>query len=276
MDRAKQALAGAGLCEVLNFGFAKRTWLQSLGFEPQISVLNPLSEECEVMVPSLVPGLIRNCLENWNHHFGSDLPALRLFELRPTFGLKSGSTHPEAQGQLETQVEEKWKLALALSGPRFAQALKVEQGAIDFQDVRGVLESLFERLGTRGVRFTPLNSPTSALAKILHPGQSADVWVGKELAGHVGLLHPRAAQQIKTRDSLWLGELDWEIISRLSRSALDVPRHRPWPAFPTMERDFALLVGHSVNADKIAQLAYLSRFTGIRGDDKRCSPGYLF
>jgi phenylalanyl-tRNA synthetase beta chain len=79
--------------------------------------------------------------------------------------------------------------------------------------------------------------------------------VGKSVAGHFGLLHPRVSKDLKGRAPLWLAEFDWESLAQLSRKASDLPAYLPWPQFPTMERDFALVVKKELAAEKLCQLA---------------------
>jgi phenylalanyl-tRNA synthetase beta chain len=253
IDRAKDALARAGLLESVNFAFSNGQWLRRFGLEPTVRVLNPLSEEHEWLVPSLVPGLVRNALDNWRHHFGSEALALRLFELRPTFHLPGGPAPADgiaARGEMETGVEERWKVAIALSGPRFAGGLRQDQGEVDFYDLKAAVETLFEALGTRGVRYQPL-----AQSKLLHPGQSVEILTGNTVAGVMGLLHPGLARELKARGPVWLAELDLDAVLKLSRPAFEPRAFRAWPEFPPMERDFALVVGENVTADKITQVA---------------------
>jgi phenylalanyl-tRNA synthetase beta chain len=120
LERAKDSLKESGLNESLNFSFTSKAWLSKLGMSSDAKLVNPLSAEHEVLVPSLLPGLIQNALSNWNHHFGSEPLAIRLFELRPTF-------HPmgpvAAKGEMETGMSERVRLAFAIAGPRYAQAL---------------------------------------------------------------------------------------------------------------------------------------------------------
>ena len=78
-------MARLGLSEVVNYSFTSKAWLSKFGMQAGVSVINPLSEEHEAMVPSLIPGLVQAAIGNWNHHFGSEALPLRLFEIRPTF-----------------------------------------------------------------------------------------------------------------------------------------------------------------------------------------------
>lgn len=255
MDRAKQSLVKSGFHETINFSFTSRQSLSQFGMESSLRVLNPLSEEHEVMVPSLIPGLVDNVLKNWNHHFGSEPLAIRLFELRPVFSTKGnvGASDP-----MTTGVVEKWKLALVMTGPRYAEALRAERGEVDFYDLKAVFDSLLTDLGSKGIRTQPLSASRtegSAVSKLFHPGQSVEILAGKAVAGTMGLLHPGKARQLKTRAPLWMLELDWDALIQLSRKSSESPVYKPWSEFPPIERDFALLVGEDVSADKLCQIA---------------------
>ncbi|MCM2278717.1 MAG: phenylalanine--tRNA ligase subunit beta [Oligoflexia bacterium] len=252
--RAKELLAGLGLCEALNYSFTSRAWLSKFGMSSSALVVNPLSEEHEAMIPSLLPGLVRNALDNWNRHFGSEALPIRLFEIRPTFRAAEGGL--KAQGEMETGAKELWRLAAVLSGPRFAGGLRNELGEVDFYDLKSVVERLFEGLGTRGMRFQPLTASRSGGNPLFHPGQSVEILAGKgDVVGHFGLLHPGKARDLKARAPLWMIEVDWEVLQKLSRTAWEVPAFRAWSEFPPIERDFALIVKGEVSADRISQVA---------------------
>jgi len=252
MDRAKESLVRSGLFETVNFSFTSKAWLSRFGLTSTVSVLNPLSEEYSVMVPSLLPGLLQNARDNWSHHFGSESLAIRLFELRPVF---STSEPIHARGQMETGVQEKWKLAFLISGPRYAGGLRCEQGEVDFYDLRAVVDSLLTTLGTKGVRYQPLSASRTGGNAMYHPGQSVELLVGNSVAGYFGLLHPALSKDMKARAPLWMAELDWEILTKLSRKPSELPTFVAWPQFPAIERDFALIVKNDVTADKLCQLA---------------------
>lgn len=252
MNRTKESLVTSGLYEAINFSFTSRAWLSRFGLSSSVTVLNPLSEEHEVLVPSLLPGLIRNTLHNWSVHFGSEPLAIRLFELRPVF---SASGSIQVKNQMETGVEERWKLAFAITGPRFSESLRSERGEVDFYDAKAVVDNLLTALGTRGVRYQPMTQSRIGGNPLFHPGQSVEVLAGNSVAGYFGLLHPRLAQELKTRAPLWLAELDWDVLVKLSRGGFEVPVFKPWGQFPSIERDFALVVKNEVTADKICQLA---------------------
>lgn len=258
IERAKEAFVRAGLCETLNYGFTSAKRLADFGLTASLRVQNPLSEEHEFMVPSLIPGLVGNALENYRHHFGSELPTVRLFEIRPTFARAKtdgpSDEFPAAVSDFDTGVVENWKVAFVLSGTRYASALRAEAGEVDFFDGKAVLETFLDQMGAKGIRFIPLHASRNAshpTAKILHTGQAIEVLAGNQTLGHFGLLHPGIARKQKIKESLYVAELDWGVLSKMCRAASQARTFKAWSEFPPIERDFAILVDAKTTADQV-------------------------
>jgi len=253
IDRAKDSFVKNGFLENLQFAFTSKKWLSEFGLSSSIQVINPLSEEQEVMIPSLIPGLVETALKNWNHHFGSEILPLRLFELRPSFVKEK---EVKAHSNSDTGTFEELKLAFFMSGPRYAEGLRAELGEVDLYDLKAVMESFFDEMGTKGVRFRSFSMfDDPFLGQILHPAKSIEVLVGKDKIGAFGEAHPKLKKQMKFRTNAFLGELNWPMISKLSRKASLSRKYKSWPEYPPIERDFALLVKSDVTSDKIVQIA---------------------
>lgn len=264
LNAAKDALVSMGLTETLNYSFLSRAWLQHFGMDSQgVKVMNPLSEEQEVLTPSLIPGLVKNAVDALSRHFGSESLPLRLFEIRPTFhripGKEVASTGKDPSKPDETGVKEIWKLSFLLSGPRMATGLARENTDLEFADAKGILEALLQRLGTKGVRTRALESATQeknpdAFPHLFHPGQAMELWLGKDLAGVFGRLHPKLEKEWKIRRPIWIAELDWAKLRTLSMPADHAFPLAKLPEFPSVSRDFSVLVPEEIDAERIIQL----------------------
>ncbi|MBN20642.1 MAG: phenylalanine--tRNA ligase subunit beta [Bdellovibrionaceae bacterium] len=254
VEKAKDILAELGLSEVVQYPFCESSRLGVFGLESKIRVQNPLSEENEVMVPSLIPGLLQTAQLNWNHHFGSEKIGVRIFEMRPTFHLKGDEVR--ATSETETGVNEAWRCSFLLSGPEYLQGLRNKNPLIDFYSVKGLTESFFEKLGTKGVRMMPFSDRTQWKDRhLFHPGRSVEVWVGKESVGCIGALHPAISQRLKLKNEVWLGDLNWDSISKMSMRMGENRKYKAWNEFPGMERDFAVLANDEILAQQIVETA---------------------
>jgi phenylalanyl-tRNA synthetase beta chain len=259
IDAMKDALAREGLNEVLNYSFQSEAWIQKFGFTPSVKILNPLSEDQGYMVPSLLPGMMRAYQENERHHFGSEPLAVRLFEVRPVFSVGDGeaNTPIAAKSETETGVTETWKLSFLLSGPKFDQAIKSERGEVDFYDVKAIVESMFESMATKGIRVRAVDSAMlGSQANLFHPGQTVQLAAGKEPIGFYGRIHPKLESELKLRNPIYWGEINIEPVISLTPSKSKA--FKAWSSFPTMERDYALLVEETVQAENLIQSALKS------------------
>lgn len=252
LDRMKDVLADLGLHEGLSYAFQSEQWLARFGMASSVKILNPLSEDQGFLVPSLLPGMMKAYLENERHHFGSEPLSVRMFEVRPVFSHDGGTL--EARGEADTGVIERYRLSVLLSGPRLEQGLKAERGNVDFFDLKSVFEVLFERLRTKGLRSRPADETLlGSLRHLYHPGQCLQFTVGKEAIGFIGRIHPRLEAALKLSQPIYWGEIDLEPVIGLT--PMKETSFKPWSAFPTMERDYALLVETSVLAENLAQSA---------------------
>ncbi len=253
IDRMKDILMEQGLSEIISYAFHSDPWLQKFGMKSTVKVLNPISEDQSCMVPSLLPGIMKAYQENERHHFGSEPLPVRLFELRPVFDYR-GTSAIEAKGESDTGVTEQWRVSFLISGPRFDQALKAERGEVDFFDAKAIVETLFDTLATKGIRMRAATSELlGGAASLFHSGQSIQVAAGKEGVGFFGRIHPKLESELKLRNPVFWGEFNIEPVIGLT--PMKERSFCAWSTFPTMERDFALLVSDSVSADHLIQSA---------------------
>ena len=258
IDAIKNLLADQGLSEVLNYSFQSDAWIQKFGMKSRVKVLNPISEDQSFMVPSLLPGMIKAYQENERHHFGSDPLAIRLFEVRPVF-LAPADQAIEAKGESETGVKEHWVASFLISGPRYDQAIQAERGEVDFFDLKAIVENLFDGLATKGIRMRAadaqlLDATTmDKCSQLYHSGQTMQVAAGKEAIGFFGRIHPKLEAELKLRNTVYWAE--FKIDPVISLTPTKERSYKAWSGFPTMERDFALLVDEAVPAENLIQSA---------------------
>jgi phenylalanyl-tRNA synthetase beta chain len=106
---------------------------------------------------------------------------------------------------------------------------------VQFGDLKGVLENLFDHLGLlERVVWSP-GVPWSTL----HPGKSAAIEVDDALVGIIGALHPDTEVLLDLGGDHWLFELD---LDRIAAAATREKRYRGLPRFPAVVRDLALVV----------------------------------
>jgi phenylalanyl-tRNA synthetase beta chain len=229
-DRARDLLAGAGLSEVVTWGFVPRASLAAAhpSLADGVTVKNPISADYEVMRTSLLPGLAAALVRN--HSRG--VADVRLFEVGPVVR-KGAGPEPEQREQV----------ALLLAG-RASGWLKPGE-PLDFFDLKRVLVDLLAGFGVEA-DFAAVPAAVSTAAQnvgYLHPGVAAELSLpgGKRL-GAAGELHPAAARRLGLEVRTFYAELDLEAMAGARTPARSVPP----PRFPASTRDLSFWVDEAV------------------------------
>ncbi len=199
---------------------------------------NPLSEEAGVLRPSLVPGMLAMIAGNLNR----DVSDVRLFELGTVFG---GTTE---------KVEERPSLAFGAVGGVPEQSALHPRRALEFHDVKGVVELVLARFQTESLYFDRFPAETGLTPQWLHPYRSARIVVDGLTTGWFGQLHPRqaAARKLaaasKPREVVFIGEI---YLDRLYKLSLRKPTAREISRFQPVRRDFSLVLDDSISWETI-------------------------
>lgn len=276
LNVARAALEGAGFDEAINLAFIAPKALDPFDggdVAGRITVKNPLGEEMSVLRKSLLPGLIGNL--GTNHRRG--VLDVRLYETGVVFLGRNPGGKVATRDKAGAVGGDAWaREVVRLSGVAAGaagHAFDRKATPFDFFDIKGVLEDLLDSLGV------PSGLAGSAVSFVaaddrypfLHPRARAEVWVRgapsptapggvRTWIGVVGEIHADlvAEQELKGRAVGF--ELDVEALARV---AMERPKAKPLPRFPSVRRDFALLVDDKVPAAELC--ARLADNGAVRG-----------
>ncbi|MCK4242889.1 MAG: phenylalanine--tRNA ligase subunit beta [Dehalococcoidia bacterium] len=229
-QRVSQILAGCGMQEAITYSLTSLEVMGKAVPQSQLAplrVANPITAGQEYLRTTLRANLLVTLSANEKH----EEDGIRLFEV--------GKVYLPREGDLP---EEHYMVAGVLSGPRLDRSWHGQGGTLDFFDAKGVLETLFERLG-----ITASFEPTGDEA--LSPGKRAKIVVQGQSVGILGELHPRVVESfdISSR-SVYLFEIDLE---RLLPATLEPGKYRPRARFPATLRDVALIVDEAIPSKKV-------------------------
>lgn len=222
-DWIRDALAARGLCEVISYSFVDPALHSDIDLAPPgPELLNPISKELSVMRGSLLPGLLSTAAYN----MARQQPGVRLFEM----------------GHVFRKTKEPNHLAVLLAGAAENEHWDAGTRTVDFFDVKQELEILLAALAPgHTVHFVPLTESAA-----LHPGRAAQILLGEQLIGYVGMLHPALAQaRFEGRDAA-VFEINLDVA--LNR---DLPIAQPISRYPSVRRDLSVLVDESVSAQAL-------------------------
>jgi phenylalanyl-tRNA synthetase beta chain len=230
----RETLRAAGFHEAIGSTFCSAADAALTAPQPGLVVPlgNPLSEEAGVLRPSLVPGVLSMIAGNLHR----DVSDARLFELGTVF---SGTTE---------KVEERPALAFGAAGALPEQSALHNPRAIDFHDIKGVVEQVLSRFEMDSVYFDRFPAEADLTPAWLHPYRAARIAADGVTVGWFGQLHPKEASARKLKDAVLVGEI---YLDRLYKLPVRKPVARDVSRFQPVRRDFSLVLDQSVAWEKI-------------------------
>ncbi|MCK9238943.1 phenylalanine--tRNA ligase subunit beta [Desulfocurvus sp.] len=235
----KKWARGVGLHEAVNYSFCGQADLDLLGLpaEGRVPVVNPLSEDQNVLRTALAPGLLANVRTNVAH----GAARLRLFEYANLFFADAAS---------QTTAREPARLGLLVYGRRRAERWPWPGEAdADYADLKGLVEHLLASLGLPAARYA-LREGHSYLSPCVEAS------VGGREVGLLGRVAEAVADRYDARREIWLAELDADALRDMYEA--QAPGFTPLAKFPPVRRDITVQapVGMHVQAvlDAIAAM----------------------
>ena len=227
--RLRERLIGLGYREILTIPHVaeeRDALFRPEGVSPA-RLSNPLSEEANVL-RSTGTVTMAAALE-WNLNHGQR--NARLFEIGRHYRLNGSES-------FETRV-----LTIGATGEAREKGLYDAARDFSFADLKGDLDSIGELCG--GFRWE------DGGADWLHAARRGSVNLNTVISseasnlsslGVAGQLARRVAEKLKLRQDVFLAELRLDPVYAAMHSAKEARRYEPLPRFPSVERDFSLLL----------------------------------
>lgn len=243
--RVKHWGAGIGLNEAVNYSFVGQRDLDffNLPTEKRIPIMNPLTEDQNVLRVSLAPSLLQD-LEN-NLAFGTQ--CVKLFELANIF---------QADASSETGARELARLGVLLCGLRHEPQWPEKKAVFDYADIRGVVENLLAFLHLSKAAFKLENGHPFLLPAI-------KINLEGECAGHIGRVKPEIADKYNARAEVWLAEMDLGLLKRLHGKA--EIKFKAMPVYPASSRDMTVMAAKNIRLEDILEKIMLLKLPLLEG-----------
>jgi len=224
---AKQ-LSSLGFYETINNSLASPDY--TADFYSSVTLVNPLGQELSKMRQSLIHQALEVVAFNLNRQNKN----LKLYEFGNVYGKKEGKF-----------IEEK-RLSLSLCGAVFESFWGQKEETDPFFYFKGLLSDLFITLGYYQLEFEALDSPQfdMAFALVNH----------KQAYGSFGLIAAELNNQFGIDQDVYVAELNWD---KLTQNAFSKNiQFEEIAKFPSVRRDFALLVDEEVTFKELEMVAF--------------------
>ena len=225
--QVKLIAANAGLKEVINYSFVPKDAMEKIKYtsverENLIDLLRPITEDFVTLRPTLLYSLLKNAKENMNRNATN----IRFFEVSRTFV------------KAEELAKEEVKLGIILAGENNKTLWNPKPVPYDFYDLKGIVEEIFTQL-----KFNNYMIKRSEQSQF-HPGRSVDVFVGRELIGSFGEIHPDVLENFDLgKTSVLVGEFNIDLIQKYIGKKI---KYQGIVKYPSVPRDFAFVMREDI------------------------------
>ena len=233
----KVLVSNLGLREVINYSFIPANSFEKLNMnidsENIITLKNPIVEEFSVLRPTLMYSLLKNVKDNLNR--GQE--DIRFFEVSKRFVLSDDKIEKSVYIN-EKRVSERETLGIVLSGSFTKNLWAPKPESYDFFDMKGIVEAMFDKLNFKSYQLR------RSVNSSYHPGRSVDLFVGKELIGTFGEIHPDVLENMEIdRNRVIYAEIYLDLLLKYINKSV---KYKGLSKYQSVPRDIAVVVKEEV------------------------------
>lgn len=225
-DKIKELMVEKGFSEMYAFSFISASDFKKckLDAEKAIRIKNPLGEDYSLMRTDMMPTVLQSITTNYNKKNKN----VALFEIGKTYTDNEGNIQ---KGEIPT---ENLKIAFGLYGEN-----------ADFYTVKGIIENMLEISNISRYQLE------RAKKENLHPGRSAEIFIGKDSIATFGEVHPQVLENYGIAEKVYYGVIDLEKFAKYGKNN---KKYEPIPKYPAVERDIAIVVDEETEVGKIENI----------------------
>ncbi|MGM0635020.1 MAG: phenylalanine--tRNA ligase subunit beta [Bacteroidota bacterium] len=231
-DVAAQQLVAQGFYETMANSLTTAKYVeldQDLKEEHNVRMLNPLSQDLAVLRQSMLYA----GLESISYNVNRQNTSLKFFEFGKTYHHYSDN------------YQENKRLSLFVTGNKKPENWTAANQPTDFFYLKGTLSGLLERLG--------IDELKTASAKSRHFSEGIALKNNKQTLVEFGKVNRKTLQAFDIDQEVLYAELFWdeiiEVVKKSSFTTTEIPK------YPSVKRDFALLLDNEVRFEDIEEIA---------------------
>lgn len=240
-----EQLVGCGFNEILNNSLTAAAYyegLESMPASQSVYLMNPLSNDLNVMRQSLLFG----GLESIQHNANRKNADLKFFEFGNCYFYNAERENEE---KVLSAYKEEYHLALWVTGNRVSNSWIHADEKSTIYELKAYVLNIFNRLGLNygTVVFGNLQNDVFANAITVHTR-------GGKLLATMGIVTKKIQKRFDLDNEVYFAEINWnELMKAIRNSKVGF---KELTKFPAVKRDLALLIDKNIQFAEIEKIAY--------------------
>jgi len=226
-------LVAKSFTETMNNSLSKQDYyINNASFDENksVKILNPLSNELNVLRQNLVFGGLENITRNIKHKKTD----IKIFE----FGNQYFLAKPDAE-KVEDRYQQETHLAIYLTGNRKQESWATKAENVDFFDLKSVVQQLLQKLGIKlnSLRLSEINDSVFS--------NGLEFKVKKASFARLGKLDSKLCKGFGIEQDVFYADINWTKLFGLLQNYK--VKYQEITKYPEVRRDLALLIDSEVS-----------------------------
>lgn len=230
----RNTLIACGLNDVITYSLTNEKNLNLYRYEKiggAVKLLKPMSEDRSIMRQSIIHSLI----EVISYNNARNIEDLLLFEIGKRYSMENNNS-------IETLI-----LSGACTGNLFETKWQNKKEKVDFFFVKGVLETVFEKLSVLDRISYKQNTNCG---DEFHPMRTANILLDNKVIGIIGQIHPKTQTQYDLKDT-FVFELNLESLLDIETDEI---KFTTISRYPNVIRDIAIVLDENITSNSIVKV----------------------
>jgi phenylalanyl-tRNA synthetase beta chain len=224
----KNQIQQLGFTEVITNSMLSSKELEKIKDPATIKILNPVSDDMNIMRCSLIPGLLKVI----THNIHRNLYDLRIFEIGRVFY----STDAESQPYIISGL---------IHGRRELSGWEGDNPQIDFYDLKGIVESFITKISLDKYEFILYDTSNN-----FDKDQSIKILVKGDIIGQFGRINIEIAKFFDIENDIFGFEF---FVEKLRKYSNQNKLYEPYSKYPYVEKDLCFVIDYDIHAERIRQ-----------------------
>lgn len=237
-------LSARGFMEIMNNSLTRSAYFETEGFDPahSVQILNPLSQDLNIMRQSLLFGGLESIAYNQNRKE----PDLKLYEFGKIY-LKD--TMKKTSANALAPFNERMQLGIFITGLRQSETWSKKPETVDFFDIKEAIHTVLNRLGASNKHLKINDNIPNALFEY-----GLSYLLKTNEVASFGKLGKNLLRSFDIKNDVYYGVIEWELL--LNHASKQHLLYSEVSKFPEVRRDLALLIDRNIKFSQIEKLAF--------------------
>ena len=239
-----EQLVGCGFYEIMNNSITKAAYFNGIASLPEerlVRIMNPLSNDLNVMRPTMLFG----GLESVRHNANRKNPDLRFFEFGNCYDFDSSKGNDDDP---QRAYREEKHLALWVTGRKVAGSWIHPDEDASFYELKAYVQNILRRVGVKEGML--VGQPYEG--DLFSQAQALNNRGGKRII-EMGVVSTKILKTMEIERPVYYADINWTALMKLALK--NVVHFAEIPKFPAVSRDLALLLDANVEFEAVERIA---------------------